>query len=135
MIQAKQGIRANLRIDSRKSGHRMPRRFPSKEDHATQECQSYPVACPAAIWLGSPFFREKKLNPNIFFSNFSGAAGISRQNPGISRQKSLISLVSRDISNFLGPTRSRGRPPPHPENIRTQKFLILRTPSQNRSSL
>ena len=50
-----------------------------------------------------------------FFSNFSGTSGISRQNPGISRPKSLISLVSRDVSNFLAPTRSRGRPPPHPK--------------------
>ena len=58
-------------------------------------------------------FRGQKLNPNIFFSNFSGASGISRQNPGISRQKSLIPWVSRDIPNFLAPTPSRGRPPPH----------------------
>ena len=50
---------------------------------------------------------------NIFFSNFSGASGISQQNPGISRQKSLIPWVSRDIPNFLAPTPSRGRPPPH----------------------
>ena len=59
------------------------------------------------------FFRGQKLNPNIFFSNFSGASGISRQNPGISRQKSLIPWVSRHIPNFLAPTPSRGRPPPH----------------------
>ena len=58
-------------------------------------------------------FRERKLNPNFFFSNCSGAPGISRQNPGISCPKSLISLVSRDVSNFLAPTRSRGRPLPH----------------------
>ena len=58
-------------------------------------------------------FRERKLNTNFFFSNFSGAPGISRQNPGISRTKSLISLASRDVSNFLAPTRSRGRPLPH----------------------
>ena len=51
----------------------------------------------------------------FFFSNFSGASGISRQNPGISRQKSLISLVSKGISNFLVPTPSCGRPPPHPK--------------------
>ena len=57
--------------------------------------------------------RGQKLNPNILFSNFSGASGISRQNPGISRQKSLIPWVSRDIPNFLAPTPSRGRPPPH----------------------
>ena len=31
---------------------------------------------------------------------------------GISRQKSLISLVSRDVPNFLAPTPSCGRPLP-----------------------
>ena len=55
----------------------------------------------------------QKLNTTFFCSNFSGAAGISRQNPGISRQKSLISLVSRDIPNFLPPTPACGRPLPH----------------------
>ena len=58
-------------------------------------------------------FTERKLNPKLFFSNFSGTAGISQQNPGISRQKSLISLVSRGIPNFLAPTPSCGRPLPH----------------------
>ena len=57
--------------------------------------------------------RERKLTTNFFFSNFSGTPGISQQNPGISRPKSLISLVSRDVSNFLARTHSRGRPPPH----------------------
>ena len=66
--------------------------------------------------------RGPKLNTNFFFSNFSGTPGISQQNPGISRQKSLISLVSRGIPNFLAPIRSCGRPPPPPANIRTQKF-------------
>ena len=61
----------------------------------------------------TPIYRGRELNPDIFFSNFSGASGISRQNPGISRQKSLIPWVSRDIPNFLAPTPSRGRPPPH----------------------
>ena len=51
---------------------------------------------------------ENSENPNEFH-NF---AGISQQNPGTSRQKNLISLVSRDIPNFLAPTPSRGRPPP-----------------------
>ena len=55
-----------------------------------------------------PFARYR-----FFFSNFSGTAGISQQNPGISRPKSLISLVSRHIPNFLAPTRARGRPLPH----------------------
>ena len=82
-----------------------------------------PLSEPSSLPFGELFFfddlgrrqntRGQKLNPNIFFSNFSGASGISRQNPGISRQKSLIPWVSRDIPNFLGPTPSRGRPPPH----------------------
>ena len=69
---------------------------------------------------GSPLsalfkWRERKLSTNLFFSNFPGTSGISRQNPGISRQKSLVSLVSRDIPNFSAPAPSRGRPPPHPK--------------------
>ena len=35
------------------------------------------------------------------FSNFSGAPGISGRNPGISRQKSLVPCVSRDIHVYL----------------------------------
>ena len=57
--------------------------------------------------------RGQKVNTNCFFSNFSGAAGISHQNPGISRQESLISLVSRDIPKILAPTNSWGRPLTH----------------------
>ena len=69
----------------------------------------------AAIPWSTKSSRERKLNTNFFFSNFSGAPGISRQNPRISRLKSLISLVSRDVSNFLAlaPARSRGRHLPH----------------------
>ena len=59
--------------------------------------------------------RERKLNTTFFFSNFSGTSGIFRQNPGISRQQSLVSLVSRDRPNFSAPTPSHGRPPPHPK--------------------
>ena len=72
-----------------------------------------PKFVPQCNLLNFTWFRGQKLNPNMFFSNFSGASGISRQNPGISRQKSLIPWVSRDIPNFLAPTPSRGRPPPH----------------------
>ena len=69
----------------------------------------------ACAWPAPPTHpvRERKLNTIFFFSNFSGTPGIPRQNPGISRQKSLISLVSRGIPNFLAPTPSRGRPLPH----------------------
>ena len=56
--------------------------------------------------------RTRELNTNLFFSNFSGAPGISRQIPRISRPKVWFPCVSRDIPNFLAPTRSRGRPPP-----------------------
>ena len=65
--------------------------------------------------LTCDFNRGPKLNTKDFFSNFSGTAGISQQNPGVSQQKSLISLILRDILNFLAPTPSRGRPPPHPK--------------------
>ena len=60
--------------------------------------------------------RGRKLNPNLFFSNFSGAPGISRQNPGISRPKSLVSLGFEGHTELLAPTQaSRARPPPHPK--------------------
>ena len=62
---------------------------------------------------GSAILMGQTLNTNFFFSNFSDTAGISRLNPGISRQKSLIPLVSKGIPNFLAPTPSRGRPLPH----------------------
>ena len=57
-------------------------------------------------------YRERELNPNIFFSNFSGTAGISRQNPRISRQKKFDSLGFEGHTELFGPTPSRGRPPP-----------------------
>ena len=65
--------------------------------------------------LETPEFRERKSNTSFTFSSFLDFAGIPRQNPGISRQKSLISMVSRDIPNFLAPTPSRGRPLPKRE--------------------
>ena len=70
---------------------------------------------------------SQKIEPkHFFFSNFSGASRISRQNPGISRPKSLIPCVSRDIPNFFGPhTPSCGRPPPHQKIILTQKFRFV----------
>ena len=52
------------------------------------------------------------MNTNFFSSNFSDTPRISQQSPGISRQRSLISPVSRDMPNFLAPTPSCGRPPP-----------------------
>ena len=64
--------------------------------------------------LGTPALKQgPKIEPKHFFWNFSGASGLSRQNPGISRQRTLIPWVSRDIPNFLAPTPSCGRPLPH----------------------
>ena len=73
--------------------------------------------------------RGQKLNTSFFFSNFSCTSGITRQNPGISRQRVCFPWVLRDIPNFLA--RSAGPPPLHmeeppmctpPEDIRTRKF-------------
>ena len=68
------------------------------------------------------YFRGQKLNPNFFFSNFSGASGISRQNPGISRPKSLISLVSEVRIELFGPHPFTWKTPTPLENIQTKKF-------------
>ena len=59
-----------------------------------------------------PYVGDKNWTQS-FFPQTSGRPRIFRQNPGISRIKSLISLVSRDIRNYLALTPSRGRPLPH----------------------
>ena len=59
----------------------------------------------------------------LFFLKFFGRPrDIPPQNPGMSRQKVCFSWVSRDIPNFLAPTPSRGRSPPHPKISGTKKF-------------
>ena len=64
-----------------------------------------------------------KIEHDLFFSNFSGAAGISQRIPGYPA-KNLISLVLRDIPHFWAPTPSRGRPLP-PRKISGLKSLGL----------
>ena len=64
------------------------------------------------------FNRGQKLNPNIFFSNFSGASG----SPGISRQKKFDSLGFEGHTELFGPHPFPWKTPTPPENIRTQKF-------------
>ena len=116
-IRENEAIRANLRI--------------VKDTPSLKLVVDFGVWCPR--WIFSWIFRaifhgkkaeqptelfdqnrgQKRLNTNFYFSNFSGAAGIPQQNPGISHPKSSISLVSRGIPNFLAPTPSRGRPLPH----------------------
>ena len=86
--------------------------FPPREGHTCAKHRHR--NCFKILFKSIAFSRGQKLNTNFFSSCFSGAAGISQQqNPGTSRPKSLISLVSRDIPNLLGPTPSRGRPLPH----------------------
>ena len=50
-----------------------------------------------------------KIEHKLFFSNFSGTAGISQQNPGTC----LISWFRGTYRTFLAPTPSRERPLPH----------------------
>ena len=62
---------------------------------------------------------DENWTPSLFFLNFSGAPGLSWQNPGVSRQKVSFPWLSKDIPNFLAPTPSCERPPsgsskPHP---------------------
>ena len=56
-----------------------------------------------------------KIEHKLFFLKLFGHPRdyLSRQNPGTSRPKDLISLVSMDIPNFLAPTPSCGRPLPN----------------------
>ena len=64
--------------------------------------------------FGNPFSRALRASP-----------GYPSKIPGISRQKSLISLASRDIPNFLAPTPSDSwKTPTRPQkyDIWTQKF-------------
>ena len=56
--------------------------------------------------------RERKLNTTFFSQTFRAPPGYSGKNPGISCQKVWFPWVSKDIPNFLAPTRSRGRLPP-----------------------
>ena len=61
-----------------------------------------------------PGCRERQLNTNFFFSQIFRA--LWRDAPAKSRDippKKFDSLVSRGIPNFLAPTPSCGRPPPH----------------------
>ena len=72
-----------------------------------------PKKCPTKtkkrLWLS----RETRAEHKHFSQTFSGNSGVSEQNPGISRQKVCFPLVSRVIPNFLAPTPSCGRTPPH----------------------
>ena len=62
---------------------------------------------------GIPKARGQKMSTNLFFLKLFGhSRDIPAKLRDIPQQKSLISLVSKDIPNFLAPTPSCGRPPP-----------------------
>ena len=56
-----------------------------------------------------------KVGHNFFSQTFLAPPGFPAKNPGVSHQKVWFPWVSKDIPNFLAPTPSRGRLPPHPK--------------------
>ena len=60
-----------------------------------------------------PWIGDENWTHTFFSLKLFGHPRISWQNPGISRKKSLISLVSRDISNFWPPPLYMEDPLPH----------------------
>ena len=83
------------------------------------------LALPNISTSNQVYSRGRELNTNIFFSNFSGAPGISRQNPGISRQKVWYPWVSKESeghTELFGPHPFTWKTPTPAEDIRTKKF-------------
>ena len=68
------------------------------------------------------FIGAKNWTQTFFFANFSGTPGISRQNPGISRQKMFDFPGFEGHVELFGPHPFTWKTPTPPENIRTQKF-------------
>ena len=60
----------------------------------------------------------------LFFSNSSGAPGISRPKSWDIPPKSLVSLGFEGHTELFGPTLSRGRPPPHPKISRPKSLRL-----------
>ena len=69
-------------------------------------------------------YRGQNLNANFFSQTFRAVPGYPGEITGYPAQKVWFPCVSRDIPNFLAPTRSRGRPPPH-QKISGPKTLCL----------
>ena len=75
-----------------------------------------------SLFVANPLSANPFSKPLIFSQTFWHCRDIPAK--GISRQKSLISLVSRDIPNLLAPTPSCGRPLP-PQKTSGLKSLGL----------
>ena len=63
--------------------------------------------------ISKVILEAKNWTQTFFYQTFRALPGYPGKIPGGPAKKRLISLVSRDISNFLAPTPSRGRPLPH----------------------
>ena len=71
----------------------------------------------------------KKRTQTYFSQTFRASPGYLGENRGISRPQVWFPWVWSDILNFLTPTRSRGRPPPHrkisgPKRLGLCSFLL-----------
>ena len=73
----------------------------------------FPPVSKEKVVLVSAKIGAKNCTQTFFSQTFRAFPGYPGKIPGYPAKKSLIPWVSRDIPNFLAPTLSRGRPPPH----------------------
>ena len=66
--------------------------------------------------------RGQKSNTSFFFSSFSGTAGTSEQDPGMSRQQKFVFPGFEGHTELFGPHPFTWKTPTPPEKIWTQKF-------------
>ena len=57
-----------------------------------------------------------RIECNFFSQSLRAPPGYPGEIPGYAATKIWFPWISKDIPNFLAPTPSRGRPPPHPRN-------------------
>ena len=65
---------------------------------------------------------DENRKQTFFSQNFSGTPRASQEKSRDIPARSLVSLGFEDIPNFLAPTPSRGRPPPHPKISRPKSL-------------
>ena len=82
--------------------------------HLFDICPFRPPKWPFLDSNNTSFWRTRIEHKHLLLEVF-GHTGISRQNPGISKKKTLVSLGFEGHADLLAPTPSRGRPPPHPK--------------------